>query len=145
MNKPLSAAELEEVAVALPPTGMTRREKLLRWAVIVRNTKSEFRIFHRLEHMDPQELANIQAPQDSAFAAATADPILRDAGLTGSTIGDNMKFFELNQSDLHAFSCDCGGRIDNGTMADRIAAVAERRSGYRIVNGIRRAINNAGW
>lgn len=143
MNKQLTQDELSKLTVPtiLP---MTRREKLMHWAGIVRKANQTFVIFHGLETIPPARLAPTLAPPGSAFAAAVADPIFQDAGL-GKTIGDNMTFFELSQADLHEFSCNCGGHISNAQMADRIEAIATRgevvATGYRIVNGIKRAMS----
>jgi len=44
-----------------------------------------------------------------------------------------MDFFELSQSDIHAFSCDCGGSISNAKMADRIEKIARGPNIYNRV------------
>jgi hypothetical protein len=123
MNKMVSTVEFEQdVATAITP--MTRREKLLRFARVVRESSKQFVIFHMLEHAHPSTLAGVSHPH-SAFAAAAADPILKDAGLAGDSVADAMKFFELSQAELHEFSCNCGGVISNSEMASRIEKLAE--------------------
>lgn len=123
MNKQLSPGELADLSPTILP--MTRREKLLRFAEIVRAASKDFLIFSNLERYTPLQLANA-SDHRSAFAAAAADNILKDAGLTGQTAADAMKFFELDQTELHAFSCDCGGAISNTDMAYRIETLAQR-------------------
>lgn len=128
MNKPLSAAELQSISVtstAIKPHVMTRREKLQRFAKIVRESNSQFFIFHQLEYLQPGMLESANHSQ-SAFHAAATDPILADAGLKDGTVGSAMKFFELGREDLHEFSCNCGGHITNSMMADRIDKIAMR-------------------
>lgn len=129
MNKMVSIVEFEQQVVSLPT--MTRREKLLRWAQIVRATTKNFYIFNGLEYWTPDQLSvglGDWAPASSttAFAAAASDSILRDAGLKGDTPAESMRFFELSQSELHEFSCDCGGAISNTEMARRIEGLAVR-------------------
>lgn len=121
MNKQLLP---DEVALLAKPV-MTRREKLLRFASIVRSNVGAYGLYHNLEGYTPEQLNSIGLG-GSAFAAAAADPILRDAGLTGPSVGDAQRFFELSQHELHEFSCDCGGAIDNNVMANRIESLAAR-------------------
>jgi hypothetical protein len=115
----------EEVALLTRPV-MTRREKLLRFAEIVRSHRDRpFGLYHNLEGYHPEQL-NSMGLGGSAFAAAAADPILRDAGADLHTVGDAQRFFELSQHELHEFSCDCGGAIDGNDMANRIESIAAR-------------------
>jgi hypothetical protein len=139
MNRPLSPAELDLLTIVAIPK-MTRREKLLRFAQIIRGTSPpqksgmffkytstapRFTIFHHLEYMSDAQLDTMHH-ESSAFAAAAADPVLREAGLVSDTVGAAKRFFELSKDDLHAFSCDCGGAITNERMADRIEQIADR-------------------
>jgi len=121
MNKQLLP---DEVALLAKPV-MTRREKLLRFASIVRAHNGAFNLYHNLEGYHPEQL-NSMGLRGSAFAAAAADPILRDAGLSGQSVATAQRFFELNQHELHEFSCDCGGAIDSNDMANRIESIALR-------------------
>lgn len=117
------------------PTPMTRQQKLLRWADLIARHAEGLRIFHHLEWMQEWQLAAAYDPR-SAFAVALADPVLREAGITGdvSMFGKNdqlsalgaKKFFELSQAELHEFSCDCARAIAPSTMAERIRAIAGR-------------------
>lgn len=120
MNKQLMP---DEVALLAKPV-MTRRDKLLRFAAIVRSHRgTPFGLYHNLEGYNPEQLNSIGLG-GSAFEAAAADPILRDAGLTGASVGDAQRFFELSQHELHEFSCNCGGEITNDDMANRIERIA---------------------
>jgi|SRR5882672_3409224 len=120
MNKQLLP---EEIALLAKPV-MTRREKLLRFAAIVRSHRGRpFGLYHNLERWHPEQLNSIDL-SGSAFAAAAADPILRDAGADLHTVADAQRFFELSQHGLHEFSCDCGGAITNTDMANRIESLA---------------------
>lgn len=124
MNRPLTPAELDMLLPTAIPI-LTKREKLLRFASIIRNAGRDFMIFHDLERMTSAQLARCEH-RDSAFAAAAADNILHDAGLSSGTAAEAQRFFELSKDDLHSFSCDCGGSITNEFMADRIEAIANR-------------------
>lgn len=128
MNKPLSTAELAQLAVPTlfpdhPKPPLTRYHKLMRFAEIVRKHDSPFVIFHRLEYATAAELDRMDDPR-SAFALAAADPVLAEAGLGNTSVGEAKRFFELDQAQLHEFSCDCGGVIDNTQMANRIERLA---------------------
>ncbi len=63
---------------------------------------------------------------------AGRDPVLQQAGLKADLPGGNVsvggaqRFFELSKSDLHEFSCDCGGVITNEEMARRVENIAAR-------------------
>ena len=109
------------------PAPMTRREKLLRWAGLVRQSKIALVLYSNLEHwsQDRLEHAVIQKGDATAFELATADPVFQSQGLASETnLPKLMTFFEIGQEELHGFACDCGGMIDRQTMADRIEALA---------------------
>jgi len=135
MNQQLSPAELALLStpIAMPPPlpTMTRKEKLLRFAQVVRSVPANFVIFHELEYQ-PQHVLDTYHHSGSAFAAAGRDPVLQQAGLKSDphlgnvTVGAAQRFFELSKSDLHEFSCDCGGVIGNEEMARRIESIAAR-------------------
>lgn len=122
MNKLVSPDELV-VVQTLPP--MTKYEKLMHLARIIRTCNAHLALYSGLEHHSPAQQDRLGV-QNTAFAVALADPILRDAGLKGDNLGDAKKFFELSAEDLHAFSCDCGGSLTNRQMADRIEHIAGR-------------------
>jgi hypothetical protein len=144
MNRQLTPDELAKV-VSIPireerPAGMTKRQKLLRFAAVVRAGPDRtildrllfkgsddvfFVLFDGLEFLTRFELDNLRHPR-SPFAVAVADSVLHDAGLTDDSVGAAMRFFELSQDDVHAFSCGCGGKISSANMAARIEAIANR-------------------
>ena len=124
--KRVSETELQ-LAVAIPPPlpKMTRREKLLRWAELIRTADHALRLYHNLEYT-PREVLHVAEVRGTscAFNLAASDPVFIQEGLTTPTIGGVMGFMELTQAQLHEFSCDCGGYISNSEMADRIAGLA---------------------
>lgn len=116
MNKMLSTAELQIV-------GMTKKEKLLRWARLIREASYQLYAWRGIEYCDMYQLNGL-SNSNSAFSLAANDPIFQDAGIAGHTVGDSMRFFELSQTELHPFSCDCHGTIHNEDMASRIELLA---------------------
>lgn len=104
-----------------------RRERLLRWAELVRQSRVRLSLFHNLEHWNKAQLSGYLAAAlpHSALSIAARDPVFHSQGLSETySILDVLKFFSLTQEQLHEFSCDCGGAIDNSVMADRIEKMA---------------------
>jgi hypothetical protein len=120
----------QELVSAVPiKEPMTRKQKLLHWANLVRAERQHnFFIFHNIEHLSQVQLALIDInAQYTAFGMAARDPVFQAEGLgSGAKIPEIMKFMDIDQHELHEFSCDCGGRITNGMMADRIENIADR-------------------
>lgn len=131
MNKMLTKTELQQQAVPLVTT-MTRREKLLRWAKLIRETPVQLRLYSALEYQ-PMEMLNSIGHDGTAFALAATDPIFKDAGLGSNSIGDSIRFFELSRDELHYLSCDCCGDITNADMAKRTEILATYR-GHELNN-----------
>jgi hypothetical protein len=116
---------------------MTKKEKLTRWATLIRQASLPVYLMSNLEYRSPDQLATIWHP-NSPWAVAALDPELSAAGLKAdlpspherypnqTSAAEAMRFFELSQEELHAFSCDCGGAISNANMADRIERIAAR-------------------
>ena len=141
MNQIVDMERLVEAAVPVPAVKkMTRSEKLLRWADIVRPIDGLF-IYHMLEHYSSAHLADpICGPaydraygRRGLFGTALADPVFREQGLTGSRATDGiatvspqqiMDFFELSQEELHEFSCNCGGMLTGRDIARRMERLA---------------------
>lgn len=121
MNVQLSAAQLAEIETIT----MTKRDKLYRLASILRAATHQVFIFHGVEYMSLAERRMATHPY-SAFALAAADAVLKDAGMTGDSVAEGVRFFQLSKDDLHAFSCDCGGHMTNEQMASRVEAIAAR-------------------
>lgn len=122
----------EAELVQTVPAKLTRKEKLLHWAELIRAHAKPLYLYHMLEHYSPYQLARMYVLPDgnTAFALALADPAFQAAGLGSTTkkpsISTIMKFFEISKEELHEFSCDCGGRIPNETMANHIIALANK-------------------
>ncbi len=133
MNKPLSAEEVANLSMPIPIVEpMTRREKLMHFAQIVRAHPYHMALYHNLEGY-PDHAYESMGTGHSAFAVPATDAIFRNAGYTGSSVGEAKRFFELSRDDLHEFSCDCGGVLTNQDMADRIEKIAGRVPPTQIV------------
>lgn len=125
MNKMLTKTELQQQAVPLAIT-MTRREKLLRWAKLIKEVPLKLRLYTGLEYVTMEDL-NHTADDGTAFALAAADPIFKDAGLGSNSVGDGIRFFELDRDEMHHLSCDCCGDITNAVMAKRVEEIVQYR------------------
>ena len=125
--KHVDVATLETTAAPVM-IKMTRREKLRRWAGLVRAAPYQLFLYHDREYMPPEWLASprnlLTGSYANAFAIALSDPVLAAEGLKGDSIADVQKFMELSKADTHEFSCDCGGVINNEEMARRIERIA---------------------
>jgi hypothetical protein len=121
---------LADVAQVEAPT-LSRRERLQRWAdLLSRNPDRRLKALSRVEFYAPRERALLRS-ENSPISVAAADPILREAGLQGDTLGDAQAFFELCDAEAHYMLCDCHfmGQMDGKGVAHRIRAVAESKSG----------------
>jgi hypothetical protein len=119
---------------------MTRKEKLLRWANLIREngkTCAQLFVLYDLEYRSPSELKRIKIHDCSmldndlsrgtnVFHIATEDPVFQSMGLAAdATIPDIMKFLEIEKYDLHAVSCGCHGNMHrHGVVANRIEDLA---------------------
>jgi hypothetical protein len=119
--------DIEKIASTVT---LTRKDKLLRWAKLIRERAFPVGIYNELEHWSPAMMAMElhQLPHASAFALAAKDPVFAAMGLgKHPSLNDAMKFFELTLDQVHAFSCDCGGHLTNEQQARRIECLANIR------------------
>lgn len=117
-------ADVEPVA-----PGMTRHQKLLRWAELLEATPQRLRALPEVELMPQAERATARA-EGSAISVAFADPAFRAAGLAGDRFGEARAFFELSERDAHAILCSCrmGGEPTSTRIAAEVRRVASRDS-----------------
>lgn len=124
MNRQLSTSEIDALLQPISPAVMTRKDKLLWLAMLIRTSHRPcFYLFHLLEEESDSGLMKQRHPM-SAFAMAAADPTFKAAGLKGDNAWLAKQFFELTKDELHDFSCNCTGELDNEMMARRIEAIA---------------------
>jgi hypothetical protein len=107
-----------------PP--MTRQQRLRRWADVLRREGGRpLEALRWVEFYAEPERRQLRR-EDSPIALAFADPILRAEGLTGDTLGDAQRFFELSDDEAHRLLCDCHfqGRMTGRSAGRRIRALA---------------------
>jgi len=105
---------------------LDRKGKLLRWSGLVRASHNHIRLFDMLETWSEYDLQNTKCTgQYSALCIAAQDPVFNAAGLSpDASIRDAMNFFDIDQEQLHMFSCNCGGAIGPKEQASYIAELA---------------------
>jgi hypothetical protein len=114
------------VSVDVP--GMTRRERLERWAqLLLREPRRPLEPLPRMEFLYARDRAALRSDR-SPIAVAFRDPILRHEGLQGDRVGDAMAFFDLTTSDAHLLLCDCHyqGAMNATWVAAQIRSIANR-------------------
>ena len=109
---------------------MSRRDRLQRWAdLLSRNPHRQLKALSRVEFYAERERALLRG-ENTPISVAVADPVLREAGLQGDTLGDAQGFFELSAAEAHYLLCDCHyvGQMNAEGVAQRIRAVAASNS-----------------
>jgi hypothetical protein len=110
---------------------LSRRERLGRWAdLLSRNPHRQLTALSRVEFYAERERALLRG-ENTPISVAVGDPVLREAGLQGDTLGDAQAFFELSAAEAHYLLCDCHfvGHMDGEGVARRIRNVAASTSG----------------
>lgn len=123
----LHDTELDAATFIAPvPKALTRTEKRARWAQLLEAAPDRIRAFDSIELIRPSRRTNMRADQ-SALALAFADPVLREAGLTGDTYGEGRSFFELSHNQMHKLMCRChiGSSEPGRTTAARLRRLGE--------------------
>lgn len=127
MHQALSAAELAEIKTKHPVRPMTKQEKLLAWADLIDRFEGWVWMYSNLEHWREEHLADpeygVNCRAVTAVTLACRHEPFQAEGI-GESVSSALKFFELTKEELHQFSCDCGGRIDNKTQALAIRSIA---------------------
>lgn len=113
-------SRIADVCFAPPKPAMSRRERLERWAeVLKREPTRELRSLDEIEWKPKAERRDIRA-DDSPLTVAFEDPVLRAEGLASDRLGDASDFFGLSYADQHFALCSC---IHGQSMtADRAAS-----------------------
>jgi hypothetical protein len=119
-------AEIAEVQGAT----LSRRDRLERWAdLLSRNPHRQLKALSRVEFYAERERALLRG-ENTPISVAVGDPVLREAGLQGDTLGDAQSFFELSDAEAHYLLCDCHfvGQMDGEGVAHRIRTLAASNS-----------------
>lgn len=121
--------ELRTVA-GVEPHGartMSWSDRLDRWAELLeRNPHWHLSTLHQTEYQTPDVRAAMRS-EHSPLSIAFADPVLRAAGLAGDTYGEAMRFFDLEDNQLHEVICYChfGATVPAAAAARQIRAMIE--------------------
>ena len=111
-----------------PP--MSRRQRLERWAAALEaNPAQPIKPLVRVEFLPRQERM-LMRRDDSPLTIAFRDPVLREEGLAGDSLGGAMKFFDLTDHEAHYLVCDChyhgGIAMTPENVAKRVRGLASR-------------------
>jgi hypothetical protein len=124
--------EIEGVATVtrLHARRMSRRERLLRWAAVLESQPAQaIKPLMRIEFLPRQERM-LARREDSPLTIAYRDPVLREEGLSGDTLGEAVRFFELSDHEAHYLVCDChyhgGMTMTPEGVAKRARSIADR-------------------
>jgi hypothetical protein len=124
-HQPLEEILAQAAVIETAPT-LSRRARLARWAVVLK--RADQRLLEPLRFVEfyaPAARARLRGEQ-TPITLAYADPVLRDAGLAGDSLGDAQTFFGLTDDETHFIVCDCRwhGRMTGSRAARRVRAVA---------------------
>lgn len=111
---------------------MSRRERLERWADVLALHGGRLNALRQIEYLRPSERRAYRG-ENTPLTVAFSDPVLREEGLKGETLGEAMDFFELNEIDAHDLFCDCHyhGTMTGPGLSARLRSYLRRRSGER--------------
>lgn len=121
-----------------PATGMSRRERLERWAELLERQPER-----RLSAIEGTEFGGrsvreAKRADSSPLTVALEDPVLRAEGLRGDRVGDAADFFGLSHHQIHRAVCYChhGATVSPGTVAACVRAFAQRKDRAMSARGI---------
>jgi predicted protein tyrosine phosphatase len=111
-----------------PGLGMSRRERLERWAELLERQPNR-----RLSTIEGTEFGRrrereAKRADSSPLTVAFEDPLLGVEGLRGDRVGDAVEFFDLSHDEVHRLVCYChhGLTVSPGTVAARVRMMAQR-------------------
>lgn len=138
-------------------TGLSRKERLLRWAMLINvhnKCGRQLRPLQRVEYLSAEELRAYGQTADCyaggqrmwygewAGTVAFQDPLFATLGLKSGSCWDVIEFFELRLGELHDISCDCKGDVTNQMMSGAIRRAADAGAVSRIFGAIWRWARN---
>jgi hypothetical protein len=123
--------DLEQIAREAdvhPAVGMSRRERLGRWAELLEHEPQRRLSSIEGTEFGPRQQRRGKRADNSPLTVAFADPMLRAAGLCGDRVGDAVDFFDLSEGDVHHLVCYChyGEAVSAGAVAARLRVMARR-------------------
>jgi hypothetical protein len=122
---------LEQIALEAdvrPGMGMSRRERLERWAELLERQPSR-----RLSTIEGTEFGSrrereAKRADHSPLSVAFEDPVLRAEGLRGDRVGEAVEFFDISHREVHRLVCYChyGRTVAPRTVAARVRMMARQ-------------------
>ena len=122
---------LEQIALEAdvhPGVGMSRRERLERWAELLeRQPRRRLSTIEGTEFGSRRE-REAKRSDHSPLTVAFEDLVLRGEGLGGDRVGDVVEFFDLSHGEVHRLVCYChhGRTVSSGTVAARVRMIAQQ-------------------
>ena len=123
VDKLKAVAEVEERY----PTILSRTERLARWAArLESNPHRRLFTLRETEHQSTQVRDEMRG-DDTPISIAFRDPVLRASGMASDTYGEALRFFELNDWQLHDVVCYChfGETISAASAARQVRRIIE--------------------
>lgn len=125
-------ARTARVSRAVCPDWMLRRQRLERLAGLIEAAEKPLRLFITMECYSKKERLALRH-DGSPLTLALQDPLFRQEGLTGDSVGEGITFFRISLREAHALLCDCGygGVMRMGASLNNLAAARARRLAAR--------------
>jgi hypothetical protein len=115
------------------PPAMTRRERLTRWASLIRASNRPLMMFHNLEHTTLRDRQEWRVNFTcnccvNAMGLVVKDQKFREEGELNdfSSVQDVMDYMGLTLEEVHEFSCDCNTSLTNLGQAEVVEALAHK-------------------
>ncbi|KAA2234607.1 hypothetical protein [Salinarimonas soli] len=119
---------MAEIGDAPVRVAMSRHERLERWAeVLERDPGRRLKTLEEMEFV-PRDERPLMRADNSPLTVAFQDPVLREEGLAGDTLGEARLFFGLSDGQAHRLLCSCmnGRAIQSEIAAKRIRGIVAR-------------------
>ena len=108
--------------------GMSRRERLERWAELLERQPNRHLSAIEGTEFGSRRECEAKRADNSPLTVAFEDPVLRAEGLRGDRVGDAVEFFDLSHDEVHRLVCYChhGLTVSPGTVAACVRMMARQ-------------------
>jgi hypothetical protein len=123
-----SSAEFAKLGNVIRPQRLSRKQRLMRWALALESRKgTHLATLTEIEHRPRRQRSEARV-DGSPLSVAFEDPVLRAAGLVSDRFGDVARFFALSHWQLHELVCHCnhGDSVAPENVALRVRRLANR-------------------
>jgi hypothetical protein len=123
-----SLEEISQEADVRRSPGLSRRERLERWATLLERQPTRCLAAINGTEFGTRREQEAKRADDSPLTVALEDPVLRREGLEGDRVGDAVRFFDLSHHDVHHLVCYChhGSTVAPRLVAARVRGMARR-------------------